>query len=172
MSVIETEVKEALKGFSTSKAIYRVSAGYGGLQFSKSGRPTSENCDFITKMVSTNSQVTEHFNFDTMRHELGDRNLSEITGNIRWEVQRYLLNFVSKYSDSKNNKLTVLYRWFNGAVGAHTMVQHPQLESDLWNIYKWLKTSEAHSRVSSHTQNALKVLEVIRQRYEAKGIKA
>ncbi len=170
MSVVQKEVEECLKGFNTSKPVYRVSSSWNGnIALAKVSRPTSNNDDALTKTI-TNS-VQEYFDWNTQRHVFGERNLNEITNNIRWEMQRYFVRFVNKYNDSKNNKLTILYRWFNGAIAARVMECNPDLEKDLWNIYKWLTNSEAHSKVSEHTTNAIKLLEVVRQRYEAKGIK-
>lgn len=172
MSVILKEVEEALKYFQPSPAVYRLSSGWGNsIQFNKILRPHTDDQSFISNMiVGRHGAVEEHLNLKTLKHELSYKP-HDITNNIRWEVHRYLQSFISRHGGSKNNKLTTLYRWFNGAVAAHTMVEHPDLESDLWNIFKWIKSMDVQKTVDAQYAGAIQLLEIIKQRYEAKGIK-
>ena len=172
MSVIDTEVKEALAYFKTSKPVYRIYAGYGNtITFGKTGNATSDNNDQITQLIKTHSRVEEVFDFETRAHRLSKRNYENIVSNLQFEMIRFFPSFINSYHTTKNNKLTILYRWYNGALHQSTFNRHPELEKDLWAIFKWLKTEKHHSRCNPVTVSAINLLDVIRQRYEAKGIK-
>jgi hypothetical protein len=171
MSIISDEVSEALRHFKPSPVVYELGIGYGNsLNFGKVSRPISSKEDIVTSMISARHAVEEILNIDTGKHEIHFRG-SDIANNIRWEVHKYLTSFINRNGDSKNNKLTNLYRWFNGAIAAHVMMRNPDLESDLWNIFKWLKGLESEKDTSAQYRSAIQLLEVICQRYEAKGIK-
>jgi hypothetical protein len=173
MSIVRAEVEKALASFKPSKAIYRLSASYGNsISFSKTSNPTSDNVDdFVTQILRSGGQVQEVFNASTKTHVMSQRNTDNLTQNIHFEMIRFFPDFINRYHDTKNNKLTILFRWYNGAIYQGSFTQHPELERDLWNIFKWLKTEKNHSQSNPTTENAVKLLDVIRQRYEAKGIK-
>jgi hypothetical protein len=172
MSCVKAEVEKSLANFKPSRAAYRIVASYGSsISFAKTGRPMSTENDFVTDMLNKSHQVQEVFDLNKRCHVMSNRNAEQLTQTIYWDMIRFFPSFINSYHDTKNNKLTILFRWYNGAISQTLFQQHPELERDLWNIFKWLKTEQNHSQSNATTINAIKLLDVIRQRYEAKGIK-
>ena len=110
MTTMREEAQIALDAFKASKPVYRLSnAYYGGIAFNKEYRPQSERDDVITRLLLVRNGIQEHFNFDSMQHEIY-RKHHEVCSIVGSEVIRYLIDLVKRHSDSKNNKLTALYR--------------------------------------------------------------
>jgi hypothetical protein len=169
MSEITKDIEASLKTFQPTKPVFRVSTGYyGDIELKRILTPQSTSDDFVTKHVITNRvEIRQVFNKETRTHHI-KMDSHDLYSNVIWEMIRFFTSFITKHSEHKNPKLTSLYRWYNGALNSGSFQNHPDLESNLWNIYKWLKTEPTIT--STVADNALKLLELMRQKYEAKGI--
>jgi hypothetical protein len=169
MRELEKEIEAILATAVPSEPTYKVGNGWdGGLTLQKAGKPTINHPSIIAKKVGLH--VGERLSWSTMSHNL--ENSNGIKNEMLYAIDHYIRAFLHQYQESKNNKLTSIYRWYQEFLTPHNMDKNESLENDMFNVYKWMYSNDGkHQKGSELSRSIISVLEVLRSRYEAKGMK-
>ena len=110
--------------------------------------------------------ITVEWNKARKEYELRER------WSLRQGVRQYVLSltkqYIERFSDSKNPKLTSLYRWFARELSTNHMEEHTELENLMYEAVKYVDTLDSTNR--DHRSNATAIFEVIRTKFKQKGV--
>jgi hypothetical protein len=161
------DIKAALLTFKPSEPIYRVSKGWDDntCTLQKAGRPQSSDNGVVAAIIA--GQVSEKYDWYSKEHRI-QTDLDNYLETARYSAHNKIRNFINRHQKAKNKKLTALYKWWHHAVSTYVIKANPELENDIWNIFKWMSTMD--NPTQEQQVAALHLLDAIRQRYEAKGI--
>lgn len=88
--------------------------------------------------------------------------------SVRVKILNDINAYITRYHHSRNPKLTSLYRWYNQTMKTHKFDTYVGLEDMLYETWKYMQDSKADSKTRA---NVFGILEVIKQKFEAKGLK-
>jgi hypothetical protein len=170
MRELAKEIEAVLKTVIPSPPIYRVKTDYSGIRLSQVFKPTVTSTSFLAGAVIF--AISEELDISHRCNRIRNTNAEEIANSVRYSVRSTIINFLRDYQDTKNNKLTTLYRWYNEFLDNGRLKNDVQFDNDMYNLYKFIKTSPTNYQVGDKFPNGIiSVLGALKQRYEAKGIK-
>lgn len=161
------DVDGHLETIIPSKPVYVVNAINGGscIHFSPISAPHTDSKSKIAQMLL--QHAIEHV--EDGKHELA---WSGGPHGRMWSILSDSVHgFISDYYPTKQIRSTSLWRWYNtNLVGDWKNNLYEQFQEDIWAWFKWVWDRD--DRISEkETKAALKLLEVIKNKYEAKGVK-
>jgi len=164
------DVNEVLKGVVASPPIYRVSKNYDGVRLEQIFKPTMNTSHFLADVIA--GSISEELDIEARCNKIRASSADDIASSMRYAVRSTIVNFLRDYQDTKNNKLTTLYRWYNEFLDTARLKNNEQLDNDMYNLFKCIKMSKDKYIVGDKFPNGIvSILGVLKQRYEAKGMK-
>ncbi len=162
MSILREEINKR----TAPPAVFVLKKDYYGeqLKFHQVTPPSPESNDPIEHLISKTLIVK--FNGKSKRNII-DR--EETLDNARYRIHQYFKEFLVNYLQNPSPRMTNTYQWVERFVGTDYFKSYSDLEEDVVNIFKYL-CPLGHSKGSEATENGIKLLEFIKQKYEGKGL--
>ena len=172
MREMNREILEILDTVVPSKPVFKLTTYYSGLQLRSVFSAEIASTSFLVPWVKNSMVEQLDIKNKCMRLENKHETAANIAQQVRYSMADTIMGFLANYQDSKNNRLTSLYRWYRTFLDTSNLRNNESFENDMFNIFKWIKTNtlKCHKQDQT-TKGIISVLEALKQRYEAKGMK-
>ena len=170
MRELAKEIGEVLKTVVPSRPVFKMSKNYDGVRLNQVFKPSMESSSFLADTVA--ASLSEELDVAGRRMLLRDSNVEDVANSARYNVRSTIVTFLRDYQDTKNNKLTTLYRWYNEFLDNGRLKNDVQFDNDMYHVFKAIKThKEKYVRGDKFPNGIVSVLNVLKRRYEAQGMK-
>lgn len=169
MNLLLKEITDEIAKLVPSKPCFNVALGWSkdGLLASKAAKAYLIREDVVSRFINNSYYVREVLINDTygFRYKIV-ADIPQIISQFRYEIIRQINSTMLFASSEKNVKQSALYKWLL-SVSIQALANHSDLETDLWNLYKWT-TSLSYSDFKKSSEEAkafIFLLEKIKFKY-------
>ena len=176
MSQLTEEIDRVVKSIIPRQPIYKLALNQTwrgpSISFKCMSVTTNESDSFITRIVMDDLDTSVDFTTGRV-YVTPNRYLQD---SVKSTMRDSLASFIYRHSDSKNPKLTTLYRWYyklhkrySTAMRELNEGEKAALEDLLFNVWKYTETK---CNTASELENGMKILEFVKAKYETqlKGV--
>lgn len=170
MSIIAQEVEKVLSCIVPPKAVFKLSSGYS-VNSIKIENLSTHSCDstsvlkdLVIKNIEFNLNMVER------KYEVKQKSdLKALRNSVIYGVREKITDFIVRRHPSQNPRLTSLFQWFDRCVNVSTVDRFEGLEEMVFHTWSYIVSDKMLEK--THRENALKILEFIKTKFEAQGLK-
>lgn len=168
MSAIENEINEIFDSIPEPDPVFIMKPHYsGGVSFEAIHKLKCTHPSPIVDMVMNYCFVSLDLKVRQTKKSRNDWNMVD---SIRNRMVTAIRDILAGYQGAKNNKLTSLFRWYNHHLTPSQLRTNAEFESDLFAIYKYMLGFTSYSANKQPAIGIIAALEMVKKKYEGKGM--
>jgi len=166
MSLLRKEVDGVVADIVIPEPIFKVSTSGDGsrLSFSRVNSIKNNSLSPITLMVM--DSITLIWDGPNSKYKV---NVKECQQAVESNIVSDIIFFIRNRMPVANVRLTSLYKWYTTMVDERALIDYPELSDILYETWKYVNSNNMNDE--KHRKNAFGILEVIKQKFENKGLK-